>query len=190
MKILVVEDNFVLAREIKDALDQANFQAEFVDDAGKIMAYWQHVQPDLLLLDLDVPHLDAPAICHYLSTYSKIFILVLNSCNNPAATDVCLNAGAHDFLVKPFSPYQLLLRVRTRVYSAPTLTPRLLTVADLTLDRAFHKFYRSGQLLGTLTPLEARLLEILMINAGDVLTRDQLIHHLWGPERGDRLLLK
>jgi DNA-binding response OmpR family regulator len=102
-----------------------------------------------------------------------------------------LELGADDYIVKPFSPTQLVARVRAVLRRAGMIpAPGILELAELSLDRSRLEVNRAGQPPVRLTPLEARLLEVLMLNPGQVLSSDTLIDAVWGPEGGDRTMLK
>lgn len=111
--------------------------------------------------------------------------------NNDEAIVEALELGADDYMVKPYSTTQLVARVRAVLRRSGTIpTPGLLELTNLTLDRARNEAQLGGGIPVRLTPLEVRLLEALMLNAGHVLPTDTLIDKAWGPEGGDRAMLK
>lgn len=143
------------------------------------------------MLDLNLPKLNGLEVCRRVRAESKTPIIILSV--RGADEDVVkgLELGADDYVVKPFSPSQLLARIRAvlrRAGSEPT--PGKLEAAGFAFDRERNEVQRPGQSAVRLTPLEARLLEALMLNAGRVVTSDRLIAVVWGVDGGDRAMLK
>lgn len=170
---------------------RGGFEAVLAYDGEAALEKWQSEGPDLILLDLNLPKLSGLEVCRRVRADSKTPIIMLSV--RGADEDIVkgLELGADDYVVKPFSPGQLVARIRAvlrRSGSEPT--PGKLKASDFALDRERNELQRAGQPTVRLTPLEARLLEALMLNAGHVLTSNRLIAVVWGADGGDRAMLK
>jgi DNA-binding response OmpR family regulator len=194
-KVLLVEDDLALSDVLVFTLRRAGFEVIPVYDGEAALAAWESQSPDLLVLDLNLPKLDGLSVCRRIRASSgpqaatPIIILSVRSADEAIVTG--LDVGADDYVVKPFSPTQLVARIRAVLRRAhvPAVAGNL-NVSGLLLERS-----RSQVQVGTaepvrLTPLEVRLLETLMINAGQVMTVDLLINAVWGQDQGDRAMLK
>ena len=155
------------------------------------MEKWTTEQPDLILLDLNLPKLSGLEVCRRIRAESKTPIIILSVRGGDEDVVKGLELGADDYIVKPFSPSQLVARVRAVLRRAGAeVTPGKLEVGSFALERERNEVQRVGYPPVRLTPLEARLLEALMLNAGRVLTTDRLIAAVWGADGGDRAMLK
>jgi DNA-binding response OmpR family regulator len=191
MKALVVDDDLVLADVVAFTLRRAGFEVSLAHDGLAALEQWQTTPYDIIILDLNLPKLDGLTVCQRIRAESDIPILILSVRGEEDDVVRGLELGADDYVVKPFSPRQLVARIRAVLRrSATSPIPGPLIVGDLTLDLARHEVHRLGQPSIQLTPLECRLLETLMRNSGHVLPSDMLISHIWGPGRGDRVMLK
>lgn len=138
-----------------------------------------------------MPKLDGLEVCRRIRAVDKTPIIILSA--RGADEDVVkgLELGADDYVVKPFSPSQLVARVRAVLRrSEPEIIPGQLEASGLALDRERGEIQRKGQPPIRLTPLETQLLEAFMLNPGRVLTSEQLIAAVWGADGGDRAMLK
>lgn len=191
MKILVVEDDLSLSDVIAFTLRRAGFEILTAYDGLAALTTWEQQRPDLLVLDLNLPKLDGLDVCRRVRLIDKTPIIMLSARSGDEAVVKGLELGADDYIVKPFSPSQLVARVRAVLRRAGIVeTPSVLTAATLTLDRARNEVQRAGATTVRLTQLEVRLLDVLMLNVGQVLTSEQLIAAVWGAEGGDRAMLK
>lgn len=191
MTILIVEDDLALSDVLAFTLRRAGFEAAPAYDGEAALESWARLRPRLILLDLNLPKLDGLEVCRRIRAADQTPIIILSV--RGADEDVVkgLELGADDYIVKPFSPSQLVARVRAVLRRAGMeATPGMLEAAGLILDRERSEVRRRDQPPIRLTPLEARLLEALMLNAGRVLTSERLIATVWGPEGGDRAMLK
>lgn len=191
MKLLVVEDDLALSDVLGFTLRRAGFDVIAAHDGLSALVLWEQEKPGLVILDLNLPKLDGLSVCRRIRQQSDIPIIILSV--RAADEDIVkgLEWGADDYIVKPFSPNQLVARVRAvmrRVGAAPI--PGALTVGRLHLDRQRNELQQHDQPPLRLTPLETRLCEALMLNAGQVLPTDLLIEAIWGLEGGDRAMLK
>lgn len=191
MRILIVEDDLALSDVIAFTLRRAGFEIITAYDGLTALTTWEQQRPELLVLDLNLPKLDGLDVCRRIRMVEKTPIIMLSARGGDEAIVKGLELGADDYIVKPFSPSQLVARVRAVLRRAGIVeTPGILTVATLTLDRSRNEVQRPGEPPIRLTQLEVRLLEMLMLNVGQVLTSDQIITAVWGAEGGDRTMLK
>ncbi|NLF76095.1 MAG: response regulator transcription factor [Chloroflexi bacterium] len=192
MKALIVDDDLVLADVLSFTLRRAGFQVVLAHDGQAALNAWQAEAPDLIILDLNLPRLDGLTVCQRIRERAETPIIILSVRGEDDDVVRGLELGADDYITKPFSPRQLVARaqavLRRAGGSAPVSGP--LMAGDLTLDLERRELHRSGHPLGQLTPLECRLMEVLMLNSGHVLPADTLITHVWGPAGGDRTMLK
>jgi DNA-binding response OmpR family regulator len=194
MKMLIVDDDLVLADVVAFTLRRAGFDIVMAHDGQSALDLWQAESPDLIILDLNLPKLDGLTVCQRIRDQSDTPIIILSVRDEEDDVVRGLELGADDYIVKPFSPRQLVARAQAllrRVGAPPTSTSSgPLTVGDLTLDVSRCEVNRHDRPTAHLTRLECRLLEILMLNGDQVLPADTLIDYVWGPEGGDRGMLK
>jgi DNA-binding response OmpR family regulator len=194
MKMLIVDDDLVLADVVAFTLRRAGFEIIMAHDGQSALDLWQAESPDLIILDLNLPKLDGLTVCQRIRDQSDTPIIILSVRDEEDDVVRGLELGADDYIVKPFSPRQLVARAQAllrRAGAPPASTSSgPLTVGDLTLDVSRCEVNRHDQPTAHLTRLECRLLEILMLNSDQVLSADTLIDYVWGPEGGDRGMLK
>lgn len=192
MKALVVDDDLALADVVSFTLRRAGFEVLVAHDGMAALDRWQAESPDLIILDLNLPKIDGLSVCRRIRAQDDTPIIMLTVREEEDDIVTGLKLGADDYIVKPFSPRQLIARAEAvlRRSSETRLSPGPLTVGDVTLDPSRCKAYCQGELLAKLTPLECRLLETLMLNRDQVLPADALIEQVWGPSGGDRAMLK
>lgn len=191
MRILIVEDDLSLSDVIAFTLRRSGFEVLTAYDGASALQIWQEEAPSLLVLDLNLPKVDGLTVCRQIRAESKTPIIILSVQGDDETIVKGLELGADDYIVKPFSPTQLVARIRA-VLRRADVTPRTgqLDVGELHLDRSRHEVQRGSQPTIRLTPLESRLLETLMVNVGQVVTADQLISAVWGIDGADRSMLK
>jgi len=179
--ILVIEDERRLANLVRRALQEEGHKVEVSNDGAEGLNMAETTGYDLLVLDLMLPHLDGVEICRRLrSTGSDVRILMLTARDTVEDRVAGLEAGADDYLVKPFSFTELIARVRA--LARRQIQPQVeieLTSGDLVLDLQRHQARRDGRTI-ELTAKEFQLLEYLMRNAGYVMTRTQILDQVWG----------
>lgn len=191
MKALIVEDDLALSDVLAFTLRHAGFEVVATHDGLDALETWRQGNPDVIILDLNLPGVDGLAVCRRIRVESQVPIIMLTVRSEESEVVTGLEMGADDYIVKPFSPRELVARVRAvmrRAGKAPG--GGILSAAGLTLDRSRNELHRTGETPVRLTPLEAGLLETLMLNAGRVLTGDTLVDAVWGLEGGDRTMLK
>jgi DNA-binding response OmpR family regulator len=191
MKVLVVEDDLALSDVVAFTLRRAGYEVALAHDGLAAVESFEQGGADLILLDLNLPRLDGLGVCRKVRTISDVPIIILSVRAGDEAVVRGLEMGADDYVVKPFSPTQLVARIRAVMRRAGVqTTPTTLEAAGLTLDRSRGELQRPGQPPLRLTGLELKLLEALMLHPGQVLAGDALIAAVWGPEGGDRTMLK
>jgi DNA-binding response OmpR family regulator len=192
MKILIVDDDLDLADVLSFTLRRAGFDVIVAHDGHLALERWRDEDPDLIVLDLNLPKLNGLAVCQQIRAEADTPIIILSVRDEEDDIVHGLELGADDYIVKPFSPRQLVARVEALLRRAgtPSLSPAPLTAGDLTLDLSHQEVRRCDESLPQLTRLECRLLEILMRNKNQVLPTDMLIDGVWGPAGGDRVMLK
>ncbi len=179
MKILVIEDEKPISAMIKSALQAESFAVDIAEDGERGAFLAKTNDYDLMILDNILPKKTGLEICQELRKENRqIPILVLSVKSEVAMKTKLLNAGADDYLIKPFSLEELLARIRALLRRPKQLQQEVLTVDDLTLDIKKHTIQR-GKKEVYLTRKEFMLLEYLMRNQDVVLSRGMLMEHVW-----------
>lgn len=180
-RILVVDDDAALAEMVGIVLEGEGFTPSFCADGAEALGAFRENKPDLVLLDLMLPGFDGIEVCGQIRQESGVPIIMLTAKGD--ATDVVagLEAGADDYMVKPFNPGELVARIRTRLRSmAPSgATAQTLRIGDLSIDVDGHEVKR-GDVCINLTPLEFDLLVALASKPQQVFTREMLLEKVWG----------
>jgi DNA-binding response OmpR family regulator len=191
MKALVIDDDRVLADLVAFTLRREGFQVVQGYDGEAALQSWDKEQPDLIVLDVNLPKLDGFAVCRRIREQADTPIILLTVRGEEDDIVRGLELGADDYISKPFSPRQLVARAQAVLRRAgKASTPAIVQAGELIMD-AGRRELRIGQGPPVpLTPLESRLLGYLMVNAGHVLTTEALIDHVWGAEGGDRDMLR
>jgi DNA-binding response OmpR family regulator len=191
MKALIVDDDRVLADLVAFTLRREGFEVIQAYDGEAALQRWAGEQPDLIVLDVNLPELDGFTVCQRIREQANTPIILLTVRGEEDDIVRGLELGADDYIPKPFSPRQLVARAQAVLRRAgKTPVPAICHVGELTLDLS-RREVRIGQ--GetiSLTSLESRLLDYLMANAGHVLTTEALIDHVWGPKGGDRDMVR
>ncbi len=180
--ILVVEDEMKIARLVRDYLEHAGFQVIVTGDGGAALASARGAKPDLVVLDLGLPGLDGLDVTRELRRSSNIPIVILTARGDEADRIVGLELGADDYVVKPFSPKELVARVRAvlrRTETARAGRPEVLRVSDIEIDVPRLRVSVGGRPVD-LTPTEFQLLAALVREPGRVFTRGQLLDAVHG----------
>jgi DNA-binding response OmpR family regulator len=192
MKILVVDDDRVLADVVAFTLRREGFEVIQAYDGATGLQRWSSDQPDLLILDVNMPKLDGFEVCRRIRAQSNTPIILLTVRGEDDDIVSGLEIGADDYIVKPFSPRQLSARVKAIIRRAGGQpVPIAFKVGELNFAPGKREVIlgSDGEPI-SLTPLENQLLECLAVNAGQVLTFDMIIDHVWGPAGADRDMLR
>ncbi len=191
MKILVVEDDLSLSDVLSFTLRRAGYEVVTVFDGLAALQQWEAEKPDLIVLDLNLPKLDGLAVCRRIRSQSQIPIIILSVRSADEMIVQGLELGADDYVVKPFSPNQLVARIKAVSRRAGVAeVAGVLEGVGFAFDRSRNEVQRPDHKPVHLTPLEAKLLEFLILHTGQVLAADTLITAVWGTEGGDRTMLK
>jgi DNA-binding response OmpR family regulator len=191
MKALIVDDDRVLADVVAFTLRREGFEVIQSYDGPTAIRRWSEEQPDIIILDVNMPAMDGFTVCRHIRERSDIPIILLTVRGEEEDIVKGLEIGADDYIVKPFSPRQLVARTSAVLRRAgqTTISP-VLQVGELIFDSSRRKVTIGAKDPISLTPLESRLLDYLMVNAGHVLTTDAIIDYVWGPGGGDRDMLR
>lgn len=178
-KILLVEDEAKIARTVRLYLEQACYQVATVDDGALAMPAFRHEQPDLIILDLMLPHVDGWELCRQLRRESGMPIIMLTARNEETDRIIGLELGADDYITKPFSPREVVARVRAVLRRSRGLVqpPHLIRVEELVIDLDRHEVTVAGQVV-ELTALEFDLLVAFARHPGRVFTRLNLLEQV------------
>lgn len=178
-RILVVDDDVALAEMLTMVLEGEGFDVHHAGDGDEALVMFERVKPDIVLLDVMLPFKSGIEVCGTIRETSGTPIIMLTARTDTEDIVKGLEAGADDYVVKPFNPAELLARIRARMRDNNEDEAELLRVADLTIDVAAHEVTRNGERI-QLTPLEFDLLALLARKPGQVHTREVLLEKVWG----------
>ena len=191
MKILVVDDDADLLALVGFALTQAGYAVVKAADVRTALQAFAAEAPDLAVLDINLPDGTGFGICEAIREQSRIPVMMLTARGEEEDLVKALELGADDYLTKPFSPRTLLARVKALLRRAGLETGGAMSAGRLSLDLEAHSLRVGDAAPVKLTKLETRLLQILIANAGHVVSTERLLTHVWGHRgSGDRQLLK
>jgi len=178
--VLVVDDDQDLAEMLGIVLTGAGIDVDLVSRGDEALEVFRNNPPDLVLLDVMLPGLDGIEVCKQIRAESMVPIVMLSAKGDTHDVVRGLEAGADDYMVKPFRHQtELVARIRTRLRRTNTDVAGLLTISDLTIDVNAHEVTRAGKAIA-LTRLEFDLLVALAREPGRVFTRDALLSEVWG----------
>ena len=178
--VMVVDDDQDLAEMLGIVLTGAGIDVDLVSRGDEVMDVFRNNPPDLVLLDVMLPGLDGIEVCRLIRAESMVPIVMLSAKGDTQDVVKGLEAGADDYMVKPFRhPSELIARIRTRLRRTNADVSGLLTIGDLSIDVQAHQITRAGKQIA-LTRLEFDLLVALTKEPGRVFTRDALLSEVWG----------
>jgi two-component system KDP operon response regulator KdpE len=184
LRVLVVEDDREIRALIQSSLSVEGFDVQTAVTLCEAQALLAHSPPDLVVLDLGLPDGDGVELVQQIRRHHATPILVVSARHQEAQKIALLDAGADDYLTKPFSVAELLARMRVALRHRGTALAAAVTVhalGDLRVDLGLHQVQKAGETLH-LTPTEFKLLARLVRSAGRVVTHRQLLTDVWGPE--------
>jgi len=198
VKILVVDDDRVVADLIAFTVRRAGYEAIMASDALSALRRWAEDQPDLIILDINLPGTprlqDGFAICQHIRSESEVPIILLTVRGEENDIVHGLEAGADDYVLKPFSPRQLVARIQAVMRRGRSVdashAPAKLSIDGLEFNPRLREVSLRDGTTKSLTSLESRLLEYLMLNSGHLLTTDDLISDVWGASGGSPEMLR
>jgi DNA-binding response OmpR family regulator len=197
MKALIVDDDRTLADLLAFTLRRAGFESYLAYNVPSALELFQKLPVDIIVLDVNLP--GKPGIrngfdmCRVIRQTSDVPVILLTVRDEEEDILKGLEIGADDYILKPFSPRQLVARIKTVLRRSTTNRPKKdepFTYKDITFDPRLREFTRKGQDPTVLTRLEARLLEYLMFNAEQVLLSENIISEIWGPGGGSTEMLR
>jgi len=179
MRILIIEDDHKIANAIKKGLEQESFAVDVAyngqDGLGSALSF----DYDLIILDRMLPEVDGIKICEGLRQENKHMPIIMLTARDKVSDRVDgLNSGADDYLVKPFAFEELLARIRSLLRRPKELKSNIFKISDLSLDERSFEVTRTNQKID-LSQKEFALLRYLMANANRILTKDQIMAHVW-----------
>jgi two-component system, OmpR family, KDP operon response regulator KdpE len=180
-KVLVIDDEVPILRALKINLTARKYEVSTAADGTSGLAAMARERPDVLILDLGLPDMDGTEVIRGVRGWTTTPIIVLSAWGQESQKVAALDAGADDYVTKPFGMDELLARLRAAVRRAsPAPDEPVVTTADFTVDLAAKRVVRAGADV-RLTPTEWQLLEVLVRNADRLVTQRQLLAEVWGP---------
>jgi DNA-binding response OmpR family regulator len=189
-KILVVDDDLALADVLAFTLRRAGFDVFLAHTGQDALAQYAREMPDLLVLDWMLPDMDGLEVCGRVRSNSNVPIIMLTVRYGDDDVVAALEAGADEYITKPFSPRQLVARVRALLRRVVGEPPEVLHAGTFSLDVERQEAAWAGHTPIHLARLEARLLQALLQNPAHVLTAKSLIARVWGAEGATQEMLK
>jgi len=174
---MVVDDDQDLAEMLSIVLTGAGMEVDLVSRGDQVMDLFNSNPPDLILLDVMLPGIDGVQVCKIIRETSMVPIVMLTAKGDTQDVVLGLEAGADDYMVKPFKPQELVARINTRLRRNTKVGS--LSIGSLTIDQMEHKVLKNGQEIA-LTRLEFDLLAALAKEPGRVFTREALLSEVWG----------
>ena len=174
---MVVDDDQDLAEMLSIVLTGAGMEVDLVNRGDQVMDLFNSHTPDLVLLDVMLPGIDGIEVCKIIRESSMVPIVMLTAKGDTQDVVLSLEAGADDYMVKPFKPQELVARINTRLRRSTKVGS--LSIFDLVIDQLEHKVLKDGKEIA-LTRLEFDLLATLAKEPGRVFTREALLSEVWG----------
>lgn len=178
--VMVVDDDQDLAEMLSIVLNGAGIDVDLVSRGDEVLDIFRNNPPDLVLLDVMLPGIDGIEVCKLIRAESMVPIIMLTAKGDTHDVVLGLEAGADDYMVKPFRhPSELIARIKTRLRRTNSDIAGLLAISDLSIDVQAHHVLRGNKVI-SLTRLEFDLLVALAKEPGRVFTRDALLSEVWG----------
>lgn len=187
-KLLVVDDEADLLAELKPFLERSGFDVALATDGVEALALIPKIQPDLVILDINMPRLDGVGVLQHLRQHGNLTpVILLTQITGSAYHVTGLQQGADDYIDKPYDPLELVARVQAVLRRTQRSTPdldsfRRLVAGDLTLIRRPPETHLSGRKIAALSDLGFRVLEYLMLHPHDIISRQRLFKEVWGSD--------
>jgi two-component system, OmpR family, KDP operon response regulator KdpE len=182
-KVVVIDDEDAICRALRINLTARDYQVSTAADGAAGLAAIARERPDVVILDLGLPDMDGVDVIAGVRGWTATPIIVLSAREQEAMKVAALDAGADDYVTKPFGMDELLARLRAAVRRGTVTTAEqpTVTTADFSIDLTAKKVIRADGTDLRLTPTEWQLLEVLARNRGRLVTQRQLLHDVWGP---------
>ncbi len=188
--ILVIDDEHQILRALRTILTARQFRISTASTGEEGLALAAASQPDAIILDLSLPDMDGVTVCRRLREWTQVPIVVLSVRDSEQDKVQALDAGADDYLTKPFGIDELLARIRVALRHAASQSQvdkkTIVTAGPIHIDLARHIVLRAGEEV-KLTATEFKLLAYLAANAGRVLTHQSILSHVWDPADADHV---
>jgi len=184
MRALVVEDDARIGKTLEINLKARGYEVDVALTGERALELAARHHPDVIILDLGLPGIDGLDVVRGLRGWTSVPIVVLSGRGSEAAKVEALDLGADDYLTKPFGMDELFARLRAAVRRAVLPDGKaVVTTPDFTIDFTAKQVRRAGELI-RLTPTQWHIVEVLVRNAGRLVTYEQLLHEVWGPSYG------
>ena len=181
-KILVIEDEAPLRRALRIFLEAHDYAVVLAASGHEGLDLAAREHPDVVILDLGLPDMDGVSVAAALRGWSTVPIVVLSARDAEPVKVAALDAGADDYVTKPFAMNEFLARLRAALRrAAPTEQERVITTQDFEIDLGAKQIKRNGSELH-LTPTEWQIVEVLSRHRGKLVTQQQLLQQVWGPQ--------
>ena len=177
--IMVVDDDQDLAEMLGIVLNGAGYEVDLINHGDQALESFRANKPDLVLRDVMLPGIDGIEICRQIRAESMVPIVMLTAKSDSHEIVLGLDAGADDYMVKPFKSSELVARLKVRLRRTPGDGGNSLRIGDISIDQVAHSLNRNGESI-PLTRLEFDLLVALAKEPGRVFTRDALLSEVWG----------
>jgi two-component system KDP operon response regulator KdpE len=182
--VIIIEDDPPIRRFLRTGLSAQGFEVHEADCGQRGLAEASMRKPDLVILDLGLPDMDGVEVVKLIREWSAMPIIILSARSAEQSKIDALDAGADDYLTKPFGLGELLARIRVALRrssgNAEAIQSEIFTVGNLRVDLRNRQVQRGGEEVH-LTPIQYRVLMVLLKHAGKVLTHQQIIKEVWGP---------
>ena len=179
-QIMVVDDDQDLAEMLGIVLTGSGYEVDLVSSGDQVMPLFETHEPDLILLDVMLPGLDGVEVCKAIREKSMVPIVMLTAKDDTQDVVLGLEAGADDYMVKPFNPNELIARLKVRLRRSSTnVEAKQLRIGDVLIDQVAHSIVKKDKVI-PLTRLEFDLLLALAREPGRVFTREALLDEVWG----------
>lgn len=183
--ILIVDDEIQIRRFLRISLEANNYRVYEADCGEAALAQAALHRPDVIILDMNLPDIEGIEVLRRLREWARTPVIMLSVRAADLDKVTALDAGADDYLTKPFSTVELLARLRVALrHGQPAASEPVLVFGDVRIDLARRHVTRKGELV-KLTPTEYALLRLLVQHAGKVLTHRQILKEVWGPQYVD-----
>jgi two-component system KDP operon response regulator KdpE len=185
LPVLVVDDELQIRRFLRISLEANDYRVYEAASGGEALAKAAQVRPEVIILDMNLPDMEGVEVLRRLREWTSAPVIILSVRDADRDKVAALDAGADDYLTKPFSTDELLARLRVaRRHAQPAPAEPVLTFGDVQIDLARRAVSLSGEPV-KLTPTEYALLRLLAQHAGRVLTHRQILKQVWGPQYVD-----
>lgn len=177
--ILIINDDVALTEMLSVLLESEGYTTSFCNDGVGAVSAFKNFNPNLVLLDVMLQGMSGIEICKKIRLESNVPIVMLTAKSDTTDVVLGIEAGADDYVAKPFKPKELLTRIKTRMRSIENVESDMLFAGDLEINIVAHQVKKQGEPL-PLTPLEFLLLSTMARKAGKVFTREELLEIVWG----------